>query len=69
MSCSGKVLGYYKPGGALEMELKTHPGNCSPNDNPWPGPAVDTSGIHSCTEIRNGTIHPYYGSNRPVECD
>lgn len=30
MSCSGKVLGMYKPGGALEMELKTHPGNCMP---------------------------------------
>ncbi len=38
MSCSGKVLGLYKPGGALEMELQTHPGNCIPNDNPWPGP-------------------------------
>src|SRR5262249_4772169 len=24
MSCSGKVLGMYKPGGAVEMELKTH---------------------------------------------
>jgi hypothetical protein len=35
MSCSGKVLGLYKPGGALEMELKTHPGNCFPNDSPW----------------------------------
>jgi hypothetical protein len=38
MSCSGKVVGLYRPGEAVEMELKTHPGNCVPNDNPWPGP-------------------------------
>src|SRR5207244_8194269 len=33
MSCSGKVLGMYKPGGAVEMELKTHPGNGLPTDD------------------------------------
>jgi hypothetical protein len=32
MSCSGKVLGLYKPGGALEMELKTRGGSCHPGE-------------------------------------
>jgi hypothetical protein len=43
MSRSGKVLGMYKPGGAVEMEMKTHAGNCFLNDDPRllprPGPA------------------------------
>jgi hypothetical protein len=30
MSCNGKVLGTYRPGGALEMELKTRGGSCHP---------------------------------------
>src|SRR5262249_15631164 len=33
MSCSGKVLGLYKPGGAMEVELKSRPGNCIPRDD------------------------------------
>jgi hypothetical protein len=37
MSCSGKVLGTYKPGGAMEVELQSRPGNCIPRDD-W-GPA------------------------------
>ena len=37
MSCSGKVLGLYKPGGAMEVELHSRPGNCIPRDD-W-GPA------------------------------
>jgi len=49
MSCSGKVLGLYKPGGALEMEMKTLPGNCYPGDNPWPGPGVGP-GEHTATD-------------------
>src|SRR5262249_32271601 len=40
MSCSGKVLGLYKPGGALEVELKTHPGNWIRSDKPWRLPQV-----------------------------
>lgn len=32
MSCSGKVLGLYRPGGALEMELKTRGGSCLPSE-------------------------------------
>ena len=32
MSCSGKPLGIYKPGGALEMELKTRGGSCHPSE-------------------------------------
>lgn len=32
MSCSGKVLGLYRPGGALEMELKTRGGSCHPSE-------------------------------------
>ena len=32
-SCGGKVLGLYKPGGALEVELKQHKGNCLPQDD------------------------------------
>lgn len=44
MSCSGKVLGTYMPGGALEMELKTRGGSCHPAES-WgelnlkPGPS------------------------------
>ena len=33
MSCSGKDLGLYKPGGAPEVELKQHKGNCLPQDD------------------------------------
>lgn len=32
MSCGGKVLGLYRPGGALEMELKTRGGSCHPSE-------------------------------------
>jgi len=39
MSCNGKVLGTYKPGGALEMELKTRGGSCLPSDN-WGDPKL-----------------------------
>jgi len=69
MSCSGKVLGYYKPGGALEMELKTHPGNCFPNDNPWPGPGSGGGPVtHSCYEKGTGSYKEYTGG-RPSWCD
>jgi len=69
MSCSGKVLGLYKPGGALEMELKTHPGNCFPNDNPWPGPGVGgTVTTEHCYEKGTGAWKEYSGG-RPSWCD
>jgi len=69
MSCSGKVLGYYKPGGALEMELKTHPDNCIPNDNPWPGPGVGgTATTGHCYEQGTGSYKEYSGG-RPSWCD
>jgi hypothetical protein len=71
MSCSGKVLGLYKPGGAVEMELKTHPGNCFPNDNPWPGPGVGapgTAATNHCYEQGTGLWKDYSGS-RPNWCD
>jgi len=70
MSCSGKVLGMYKPGGAVEMELKTHPGNCFPNDDPWLRPqlgAPKPSPSH-CYERGTGSDIEYYGS-RPDRCD
>ena len=71
MSCSGKVLGMYKPGGAVEMELKTHPGNCFPNDDPWlrpqPGAARPSTASH-CYERGTGSYIEYNGS-RPDRCD
>jgi len=71
MSCSGKVLGMYKPGGAVEMELKTHPGNCFPNDDPWlrpqPGASVPSTANH-CYERGTGSYKEYNGS-RPSWCD
>jgi hypothetical protein len=63
MSCSGKVLGLYKAGGALELELKTHPNNCIPVDT-WgePGPATGTSKDNTCYDpdswLANGQIGP-----------
>jgi hypothetical protein len=70
MTCSGKVLGYYKPGGALEMELKTHPGNCFPNDNPWPGPGTGGGKAVTdyCYEKGTGAWKEYSGG-RPSWCD
>jgi hypothetical protein len=69
MSCSGKVLGRYKPGGALEMELKTHPGNCIPRDDWGPGGfAPGTSDKQSCYEIGTGSRKEYSGG-RPSWCD
>jgi hypothetical protein len=69
MSCSGKVLGLYKPGGALEMELKTHPGNCFPNDNPWPGPGSGGTVVTDhCYEKGTGSWKEYSGG-RPSWCD
>jgi hypothetical protein len=71
MSCSGKVLGMYKPGGAVEMELKTHPGNCFPNDDPWlrpqPGAPRPSTASH-CYERGTGSYIEYNGS-RPDRCD
>lgn len=71
MSCSGKVLGMYKPGGAVEMELKTHPGNCFPNDDPWlrpqPGAPKPSTASH-CYERGTGSYIEYNGS-RPDRCD
>jgi hypothetical protein len=65
MSCSGKVLGTYKPGGAVEMEMKTHPGNCFPNDNPWllpqPGPPPSSTSQPS-KNCRDIPIDQRYGS-------
>jgi hypothetical protein len=71
MSCSGKVLGMYKPGGAVEMELKTHPGNCFPNDQPWLAPqpgALGTSPTSHCYERGTGSYKEYSGG-RPSWCD
>ena len=71
MSCSGKVLGMYQPGGAVEMELKTHPGNCFPNDSPWllPGSgAPGTSVTNHCYELGTGSYKEYSGG-RPSWCD
>jgi hypothetical protein len=69
MSCSGKVLGLYKPGGALEMELKTHPGNCIPRDDWGPGGfAPGTSDKHSCYETGTGSLKEYAGG-KPSWCD
>jgi len=69
MSCSGKVLGLYKPGGAVEMELKTHPGNCFPNDNPWPGPGSGGTAVTDhCYEKGTGSWKEYSGG-RPSWCD
>ena len=69
MSCSGKVLGMYKPGGAVEMELKTHPGNCFPNDDPWlrPQPGGTASGKNYCYERGTGSHKEYTGS-KPDWC-
>ena len=71
MSCSGKVLGMYKPGGAVEMELKTHPGNCFPNDDPWlrpqPGAPRPSTASH-CYERGTGSYKEYSGG-RPDWCD
>jgi len=68
MSCRGKVLGLYKPGGALKMELKTLPGNCYPGDNPWPGPGVSGPFTDHCYEKDTGSWKAYTGG-RPSWCD
>jgi hypothetical protein len=58
MSCSGKVLGLYRPGGALEMELKTRGGSCHPARS-WgelhlkPGEATNQG---YCPDGRRGTF-------------
>jgi hypothetical protein len=54
MSCDGKVLGVYKPGGALELELKTRPGNCMPLDKWGSVPSSGGSGSEGrpCREWR-----------------
>jgi hypothetical protein len=70
MSCSGKVLGMYKPGGAVEMELKTHPGNCFPNDDPWLRPQPGTFGTSEknyCYERGTGS-HKEYSGSKPDWC-
>jgi hypothetical protein len=33
MACNGKVLGMYKPGGALAMDIESRPGKCMPVEN------------------------------------
>ena len=71
MSCSGKPIGLYKPGGAVEMELKTHPGNCSPVEDPWPKPGVGApspGGTSHCYEQGTGSWKEYSGG-RPSWCD
>lgn len=71
MSCSGKVLGLYKPGGALEMELKTHPGNCMPLDNWGPGgfgPSTGNSSGGRCWDAGAKMYRDYSGS-LPSGCD
>jgi hypothetical protein len=37
MACNGKVLGMYKPGGALAMDIESRPGKCMPVDRIVPG--------------------------------
>jgi hypothetical protein len=69
MSCSGKVVGVYKPGGAMEVELQSRPGNCIPSDNPWPGPGVGgTAAKEHCYEQGTGSYKEYSGG-RPSWCD
>jgi hypothetical protein len=71
MSCSGKPLGLYKPGGALEVEMKTHPGNSVPSEEIWPGPGVGgpgTSSTNHCYELGTGSYKEYTGG-KPSWCD
>lgn len=69
MSRSGKVLGIYEPGGAVEMEMKTHASNCFLYDDPrllrQPGPAPLSTSRPSknCREI---PIDQSYGSDCQV---
>jgi len=69
MSRSGKVLGIYEPGGAVEMEMKTHASNCFLYDDPrllpQPGPAPSSTSRPSknCREI---PIDQSYGSDCQV---
>jgi len=70
MSCSGKVLGLYKPGGAMEVELQSHPGNCIPLENwgPGPGPVHGKSSSGRCWDAGSGIYRDYSGS-LPSGCD
>jgi hypothetical protein len=71
MSCSGKVLGLYKPGGAMEVELQSHPGNCIPLENWGPGgfgPGTGKSSEGRCWDNRAGMYRDYSGS-LPSGCD
>jgi len=71
MSCNGRVLGLYKPGGAIEMELKTLPGNCSPSEDIWPAAGVGapaTPAPSHCYELGTGSYKEYTGG-KPSWCD
>lgn len=69
MACSGKVLGMYKPGGALAMDIESRPGKCMPVED-WapvgrpPGtPQVPTS--PSCSSYGGPRYESCIRGNRP----
>jgi hypothetical protein len=64
MSCSGKVLGMFRPGGALELELNARGGSCHPAES-WgqikmnPGPTSEWGYCRdgSWGHRSNGCVH------------
>jgi hypothetical protein len=54
MSCSGKVLGMYTPGGALEMELKSRGGSCHPSDT-WGEIKMNPGAVSEWGYCRDGS--------------
>jgi hypothetical protein len=63
MSCNGKILGMYKPGGAMEVELKSRPGNCIPRDDWGPGGFAGRGTQHTCYTAGGSAIQ--YSGNMP----
>ena len=61
MSCSGKVLGMYKPGGALAMDIESRPGKCMPVEN-WGkiGPGGPTASSPSSTSTPSSPSPPAF---------
>lgn len=65
MNWSGKPLGLYTPGEALEVNMKTHPGNCVPSEEIWLGPGVGAPGTASTNhgyELGTGSYKEYAGA-------
>jgi hypothetical protein len=53
----------------VEVELKSHPGNCSPVEDPWPKPGVGGKAASShCYERGTGSYKEYSGG-KPDWCD